>query len=146
MVLGLQDLIREADRLFVEGNLAEGEAKLAEAQQAAHGPEAMSERQREIRDRVEALDREKKAIAKTVFDAWYAELQHVIRASEHALFIELLDSSRDEMYAFQNRHGLTGTLDKPYDFLVKDHHIAGLTAPERSSEWQSGNRWYAGRR
>ena len=57
----------------------------------------------------------------------------------------MLDKSRDEMYAYQNRHGLQGTLDHPYSFLVKDSHLQNLTAHERSTEWNSASQWYGGR-
>ena len=136
---------READRLLLEGKHEEAETKMQEAQEAANAPATMTERQREISSRLEAIDAERKVAAKRIFEQWYSELQQVIRASEHGLFIELLDKSRDEMYSFQERHGLGGTLQQPFGFLIKDFHLSGLTAAERSEEWTSGNRWYKGR-
>jgi hypothetical protein len=129
---------RDADRLMLDGKHEEAAAKIAEAEEAAAAPEAMKERQREISARIEAIAGERKAIATRCFEAWYAELQHVIRASERGLFIELLDKTRDEMYTFQERHGLQG--------LIKDSHLSGLTADEHSVEWKAGQRWYEGRR
>ena len=137
---------READRLMLDGKADEAAAKLEESKTAAETPGLMRRRQREIAARIEQIGEEKKAVARCIFDTWYAELQHVIRASEHGLFIGLLDKARDEMYAYQNRHGLQGTLDHPYSFLVKDSHLQNLTAHERSAEWNSASRWYGGRR
>jgi hypothetical protein len=136
---------READALLVAGRAAEAKAKLEEMRQAESAPETMRTRQLAISARIDAIDREEKAIAKTVFETWYAELQHVIRAAEHGLFIELLDAALAEMRAYQERHGLVGTLADPYGFLVKDFHIQNLTADGRSQEWALAQQWYRGR-
>ncbi len=136
---------READALLLAGKADEAEAKMKAAQEAANAPGTMKARQQAISARLEAIDAERKVVAKRVFEQWYGELQHIVRGSEHGLFIELLDKARNEMYAFQERHQLVGSLAEPYGFLVKDHHLANLTAPERSAEWQSGQRWYKGR-
>lgn len=137
---------REFDVLTLAGKPAKAALKLEEMREAERAPEAMRQRQREIAIRCEAIEGEKKAIAKRIFESWYSALQSVIRAAEHGLFIELLNKALDEMYGYQDFHGLQGTLARPYDFLVKDFHIANLTAPERSPEWQAGQRWYRGRR
>ncbi len=135
----------EHDRLLLAGDREGAAARLAEQKEAENAPETMKARRREIDVRLTAIEAEKRDAARRVFEQWYAELQHVIRASEHGLFISLLDKSRAEMFAFQERHGLVGTLDQPYSFLVKDHHISNLTSPERSQEWVSGQKWYQGR-
>ncbi len=129
---------READALTLAGKPEEAATKLAEMREAEAAPDAMKTRQQAISARIEAIGEEKKAIAKRVFADWYSALQSIIRAAEHALFIDLLDSGVDEMRAYQARHGLT--------VLVKDHHIRNLTADERSVKWDSGSRWYSGRR
>ena len=85
-------------------------------------------------------------IAKGIFEEWYGELQSLIRVVETALFISLLNAGRDEMYAFETRHELGASLDRPYGSLVKDSHLTGLTADEKSPEWASGQKWYEGRR
>ena len=137
---------RQADALLLAGKREEAETKITEQREAEAGPEKMRERQRGISKRLEAIGEEKKDIARRIFESWYGELQQVIRASEHGLFIGLLDKSRDEMYNFQADHDLGATLDKPYSALVNDSRLSGLTASERSPEWTSGNRWYRGRR
>jgi hypothetical protein len=135
---------READRLLLDGKPEEARAKIAESEEARTAPEAMKGRQREISARIEAIAGERQAIARRVFETWYGELQHVIRAAERGLFIELLDKSRDEMFAFQTRtnttspNGLTGG-------LFHSGHVVGLTADDRSPEWVSSQRWYASR-
>jgi hypothetical protein len=136
----------EADRLTLEGKSEEAAAKLREAEEAASAPANMRARQSEISARLESIENEKQVITRRAFEDWQAKLQSIIRAAEHGLFIELLDKSRDEMYAYQERHGLQGTLDRPFSFLVKDSHLQNLTAPDRSQEWNSGSRWYGGRR
>ena len=136
---------RQADAALLAGRLEEAEAQRQEYETARHAPEAMKARQREITARLEAITDERQAIAKHVFGVWYSDLQRIIRASEHALFVGLLDTSKAEMYRFQDRHGLGATLERPFSGLVTDGSIAGLTAPDRSQEWESGHRWYSGR-
>jgi DNA repair exonuclease SbcCD ATPase subunit len=135
----------EADRLMLEGKHEEARAKLAESEEARQAPKGMKQRQAEITARIEAIDGEKKAVARRVFEGWYAELQRVIRAAEHGLFIELLDKSRDEMDAYQRKRELFATLDHPHSHFVQNRHINGLTADEKSAEWNSASRWYGGR-
>jgi hypothetical protein len=135
---------RQADALLLDGKPEEARAKIAEQREAEAAPATMKARQQAISARIEAIEEERKTIARRVFETWYGELQHVIRASEHGLFIELLDKSRDEMYAFQTRtnttspNGLTGG-------LFHSGHVVGLTANDRSQEWVSSQRWYASR-
>ena len=118
--------------------------KLAEAEEARTAPGAMKARQAEIDSRLTAVGEEKKAIARRIFESWYAECQHVIRAAERGLFLTLLNGIEDSMNEFQTRtgtaspNGLTGG-------LFHKGHVAGLTASERSPEWRGGIRWYAGR-
>lgn len=136
----------EADALTVAGKHEEAQAKLTEAEEAANAPAAMKDRQREISARLKALEEEKRNAGRRVFEGWYAEAQQIIRASEHGFFINLLDQVRSAMYDYQERHGLHGTMEKPYSFLIKDYHLWNLTAPERSSEWRSSQKWYGDNR
>jgi len=135
---------RAADALLLAGKHEEATAKLTEAKDAANAPAAMTERQREISARIEAIEREKKTIARRIFETWYADAQHVIRTTEHGLFVTLLNGVEDSMIDFQTRtgttspNGLTGG-------LFHSGHVAGLTAPERSDEYRSAGRWYGGR-
>jgi len=133
---------RHADAALLAGKLEEASAKRQEYETARHAPEAMKERQQEIAQRFAVIAGERQAIARRVFETWYSNLQKVIRATEKGLFIELLNKSRDEMYAYQERHSLGGTTENPYGFLVKDSYVVDLTAPDRSQEWLSGHRWY----
>ena len=128
---------RAADALLLAGKREASEAKLAEAAEAANAPEAMKERQREISARCEAIEQEKKAIARRIFESWYPDAQRVIRAAEHGLLVILLDGVEDSMNDYQARTGET---------LIKLAHRTNLTADERSPEWQAANRWYGGGR
>jgi hypothetical protein len=130
----------EADRLMVSGQLQEAKAKFTELQQAQQAPVAMRERQQEIRARIRAINGRIEAITKQVFEQWYGECQRTIRAAEKGLFLVLLDGVSDAMFAFQThthteRSGLTGG-------LFHNGHIIGLTAPDKSPEYQAGRRWY----
>ncbi len=109
-------------------------------------PGAMNERQRVITARIEAIAGERQTIARRIFETWYAECQTVVRAAEHGLFCTLLDGLKASFYEFQDRTGTGGTLDRPFSFLVQDHYLSNLTADEHSAEWNSGSRWYSGRR
>jgi hypothetical protein len=137
---------READRLTVAGLHEEAKAKFAEMQENERAPEVMRARQSEISARIEAVEGEKKASARRVFESWYADVQTVIRAVERGLFCTLLDGLKASFSEYQERTGTGGTLDRPYSYLVKDAHISNLTADERSAAWNSGSRWYGGRR
>jgi hypothetical protein len=139
-----REAARKADALTVAGEHEAAQVKLFEAEEAANAPKAMANRQREISARIEAIDEERKNAARSSFETWLGELHLAIRAAEHGLFIGTLDKARDEMYAYQERHGLQGTIDNPYASLIKDHHLSNLTAPDRTMEWNSGTRWYSG--
>ena len=135
----------EADALLLAGKHEAAQVKLAEAEEAANAPAAMTERQREISARIEAIEREKKTIARRIFESWYADVKHIIRAAEHGLFVTLLNGVEDSMIDFRTRtgttspNGLTGG-------LFHSGHVVGLTANDRSPEWQAASRWYGGRR
>ena len=129
---------RAADALLLAGKHDAAQRKLTETEEAANAPAAMTERQREISTRCEAIDREKSAVARRIFDSWYPDAQHVIRAAEHGLLVTLLNGVEDSMIDYQTRTGSGGT-------LVKLFHVENLTAGERSAEWTAGNRWYGGR-
>jgi hypothetical protein len=131
---------RQADAALLAGRLEEAEAKRQEYETARRAPEAMQDRQREIAQRLEAIDSEKKIIVKRIFEGWVSDLRRIIGASEHGLFISLLDKAHDELYTFQDRHGLPGS------GLLTAALSTGLTAPEHSPEWKSGQNWYSGRR
>jgi hypothetical protein len=134
---------RAADALLLAGRHEEATAKLTEAEEATNAPAAMSERQREISARIEAIEAEKQAAARRIFSTWYAEVQIVVRAAERGLFCTLLDGLRASFYEYQERTGTAGTLDRPHNTLVKLSTLTNLTAPERSPEWTAGNRWYS---
>ncbi len=136
----------EADKLTVAGKHEAAAVKLAEAEEARNAPEAMRARQREIDLRLAAIETEKKAIARRIFETLFTECQAVIRAAERGLFCTLLDGLRASFYEFQERTDTGGTIERPYSFLVKQYFLDSLTAPVRSEEWTSGNRWYSGQR
>lgn len=135
---------RAADVLLLAGKHEEAAAKLEEMREAEGAPEAMRARQSGISARIEAIAGEKKIIAKRVFQEWYGECVTVHRAIERAHFIGFLDGLKQAFFDFEQR---TDTFAKgvgdPGLFTVG--HLTGLTADERSEEWQAGTRWYAGR-
>jgi hypothetical protein len=134
----------EADQFTVAGKIEESKAKLEEMRQAENAPARMRERQGEISARFEAIVSEKQAIAKRVFESWYRECQIVSRTIERGHFIVFLDGLKQAFFDFEQQ---TATAAK----TVRDPglfgfgHLADLTAPERSDEWQAGQRWYRGR-
>jgi len=130
---------RAADALMVAGEQNAAQVKLAEAAEAANAPEEMNKRQRDITARIEAIERERGAIARRIFDGWYADAQHIIRAAEHGLFVTLLNGVEQSMIDYQARTGTGET-------LIKLFHVTSLTADERSAEWKAGSRWYGGGR
>lgn len=131
----------EADCLKLAGNSEGAEAKLQEMRQAQNAPLQMKERQANIVSRIEALDMEKKVIAKRVFNQWHGDCQAVIRTCEHGLFCVLLDGLRDSFWEFQT---LTDTAPKAVGErgLFQDSHLNALTADANSPEWQTASRWY----
>jgi len=135
---------READALLVAGKVDEAELKIKEAEEAANAPAAMRTKRGEISARVAAIDDDKRNIARRIFASWYADCQAVIRPAEHGLFIVLLDGLKESFAPFQNATN-TGMDAWGHGGLFNPNHIANLTAPERSAEWQSGQRWYRGR-
>jgi hypothetical protein len=130
---------RQADAALLAGRLEEAEAKRQEYETARRAPEAMNARQREIAQRLETIANEKKIIVKLIFETWISDLQKIIRASERGFFLGLLDKAHDELYTFQEQHGLPGS------GLLTAALSTGLTAPEHSPEWKSGQNWYGGR-
>jgi hypothetical protein len=104
----------------------------------------MQERQREISGRIHEIEKQKRDAARRVFEEWYLEVQAVIRSVERGYFIVLLDGLEKSFRDFQERTD-TGTSNNREGPLIRQHHVAGLTGPERGAEWRAGNRWYGGR-
>ena len=135
----------EADQLTVAGKSEEAKAKLEEMRQAESAPTAMRERQKEIAERIEAIEGEKRAIARRIFETWYSECQAVVRAGETGLFITLLNGLRESFVEYEQRTDTGGTLTHPFSGLVQNRHLENLTAPDRSDSWVAGSGWYGGR-
>lgn len=131
---------RQADVLLLAGKHQEAQAKLAEQREAETAPAIMKARQRAISARLEQVAGEKQAIAKTVFEQFYLEAQQIVRAVETGFFVALLDGLERDSYDFQQRTGI------PTNPILQQNRLAGLTAPERSIEWRTGQKWYKGRR
>jgi hypothetical protein len=134
----------EHDRLLLAGDHEGAAAKLGEQKEAEHAAEAMRARQQEIFNRIEGIRAEKKEQARRIFADWYLDCQKVIRPIEHGFFVVILDGLRKAFFDFQNSTDTAG--DGVLNTLFKQGHIAGLTADERSQEWNSGIRWYGVRR
>lgn len=139
---------READSLILAGKPEEAQAKLREAEEAALAPAKMADRQREISARVEAIQKEKRAIARRTFLQWHDEILPVIRAAEQGLFLSLLDGIERTFYDFQavTETGLDPMNHPSEPGLFTQGHLSSLTCDERSAEWRSAQRWYGGRR
>jgi DNA repair exonuclease SbcCD ATPase subunit len=136
---------RAADELLLSGQTEAAQSKLTEAEQAAQAPATMKSRRRELLARLEAIDSEKRSIAKNVFQQWYAECVTVHRAIEHAHFIVFLDGLKQAFFDFEQRtDAFAKTVGDPGLFTAG--HLTGLTSDERSPEWSSASKWYGGRR
>ena len=137
---------READELILAGDFEGARVKLETMVRAGNAPYAMDRRRDAITARLGAIDKEERDIAKQVFEKWFAEeVQPVCRASEHGLFLTLLDGLKDSFYQFQDRTNtvISNNRERP---LLNQTTFCRLTADERSLEWQAGTRWYGGRR
>lgn len=127
----------EAAQLTLAGKDEEAQAKLAEAASAANAPAAMRARQRDIADRCEVIDLQRQSIAKQTWREWVDSMPEVIRPAERFLFIQLLDKIKQLSLNFESETGAT--------VFASQNELNSLTAPERSEEWISGQRWYKGR-
>ena len=134
----------EADQFTLAGEAEKAEAKLTEQREAENAPAAMRQRQQEISNRIDAIEEEKRAAAIRVFNRVYREGQAIVRASEHGLFITLLNGLRAYFIEFENRTCPARSV-REVNLMVRGSHIEGLTAEERSDLWVVGNRWYAAR-
>jgi uncharacterized protein YukE len=136
----------EADELLLNGAKQDAANKFGELEEFKHKPVAMAQRQKEIHAKLQDIKAAVRTIAGQVFEEWHkGVMQTVVRASERALFITLLDGLEQSFYEFQEHTG-TGMADNRQRPLLTQGHIAGLTADERSAEYQAGTRWYGVRR
>jgi len=137
---------READELILAGDFEGARVKLETMVRAGNAPYAMDRRRDAITARLGAIDKEERGIAKEIFEQWLSEeVEPTCRASEHGLFLTLLDGLRDFFYKFQDRTNtvISNNRERP---LLNQTTFCRLTADERSLEWQAGTRWYGGRR
>jgi len=134
----------ESDQLLVQGRTVEAHAKLQEVQEAEATPARTKARQKDIAERLAAIAEEKRHAGRRIFGEWHRECQSVIRASEHALFVTLLDGLKQSFFDFEQATGTNAqAVGDPGLFTVA--HLDSLTGPENSVEWNSGHRWYGGR-
>jgi hypothetical protein len=119
---------RQADALLLAGKTEEAAAKVREAEESANAPQAIGQRQRAISARLEAIAEEKSKIKARCDEAFYSEAQRIVRASERAFFLTLLD-------------GIERVL-LPTDLWRNVNARVNLTAPERSDEWRGSQKWY----
>lgn len=123
----------EADVLTLAGDAEGAEAKLQEAQEAANAPTAMTERQRAIHARIEAIEVEKRTALRRAGEDFLKASILLIRASETGLAL-CLDESRAKLNHLETLLGTT--------LYMPDN----LTADARSRQWNTLNRLYGGRR
>jgi hypothetical protein len=133
---------RQADVLLLAGQHEEAQAKRDEQQHAERAPEQLVQRQREIATRLEAIDTEKKAIARRVFQAWLPGLREAL-VEEQRIMCEALDNAWGGIQTFASE---TGTIGLPYslitanlrsDMTAREHGPERATF-ERSQEWFGG--------
>ena len=141
---------RAADALLIKGKRGAAESRLREAQAAQAAPAQMEERLVNLSARIESIRAEKRNIARSVFEKWFAEeAQPVIRAVENGLFITLLEGLTKSCYEFQDRTETGGSVpgEVPYRIpLITPTRFSVLTADEKSPEWKASQKWYGVRR
>jgi len=141
---------RGADALLIKGKRGAAESRLREAQAAQAAPAQMEERLLKLAARIESVRADKRNVARSVFEKWFAEeAQPVIRAVEHGLFITLLEGLTKSCYEFQDRTETGGSVpgEIPYRIpLITPTRFASLTAGEKSPEWRASQKWYGVRR
>jgi len=122
---------RQADVLLLAGKGEEAQAKIAEAREAASAPQTMTQRQREITARVEAIEAEKSEVKARCDEAFYSEAQQIVRATERGFFTVLMDGIEEVLL--------------PTHLGRNTNTWLNLTCDTRSPEWRSGTKWYGGR-
>jgi hypothetical protein len=134
----------EADKLLFSGSptaMQDAQNKLEDMQYGKDNTVELDARMAEIHDRLQSIQVERRAVAKQVFENWFAKVQPVVRAAEHGLFITLLDGLKQgfEQYQQDTNTGISNNRERP---LRLQGYVADLTADVRSPEWAAGVRWY----
>jgi hypothetical protein len=121
----------ESDALLVAGRVAEAHRKLQETEEAQATPARTKTRQKEIGERLSAIEAAKKEALQSAAVAFRESSIALIRGTESGL-AGLLDGVRDSLNTLEMQ---VGPLYQP----------AQLTADEGSPEWRTLNRLYRGR-
>jgi septum formation inhibitor MinC len=134
---------RAADDLLLKGKHEEAQAKRREQQQAEAAPAEMEQRRRAIADRIEAINSEKRDIARSVFREWFPGLRDPLVAEQRELCLAL-DNAWAGIQGFAQETG-AHELQRP---LVTANLRGDLTAREHGPEKTTFLRlleWFGGR-
>jgi hypothetical protein len=116
-------------------------AKRAELKELQHRPPVMKQRMSEIQDCFQEINRQKRNVAKPVYEQWLKLVQPIVLAAEHGLFITLLGGLEKDLSLYQERTG-TGRTGDHQGPSLHEGYLREITANERSLEWQAGRHWY----
>jgi hypothetical protein len=118
----------EADRLTLEGESEKAAVKLEEMREAERAPANLRARQEEISNRIAAIEAEKSEVKARCDREFYADAQRIVRASERAFFLTLLDGIEKVLL--------------PTDLWRNVNARINLTAPESGEIWRAAQKWY----
>ena len=122
----------ERDSLIMQGLDTEAAAKLAELDEIKAAPAKIEARRGEIAARVAEIESEKKAALRVAAENFKEASITLIRGAETGL-AAIFDGTRDALNNLETQLGSTV------------YYPAELTAPDRSNEWNTLHRLYAGR-
>ena len=120
------------DQLIVQRKNEEAKAKLDELEQIKAGPAKIEKLRREIEERAEQIEGEKRTALRRGAEAFREASFTLIRGGETGLASNL-DAVRDILNSLEMQVG------------VSLYQPAELTSPEKSNEWFTLNRLYRGR-
>ena len=134
---------RDADALLLAGKHEAAQAKRDEQQQAEAAPAEMEQRRATIAGRIEAIDSEKRAIARRVFEGWFPSFRAPLVAEQRELCLAL-DNAWEGIQRFAQE---TGTIEQSRS-LITANLRGDLTAREHGEEKTIFMRlleWFGGR-
>jgi hypothetical protein len=122
----------EADQLIMQGKKAEAQAKLVELEEIKAAPAKIEKRRLEIEERVGQIEVEKRTALRRVAEDFKEASIALIRGCEAGLS-GIIDGARNTLNTLEIQVG------------ASIYQPAQLTADEKSAEWTTLHRLYAGR-
>jgi hypothetical protein len=116
-------------------------AKRAELKELQHRLPVMKQRMSEIQDCFQEINRQKRNVAKPVYEQWLKAVQPIVLAAEHGLFITLLGGLEKDLSLYQERTG-TGRTGDHQGPSLHEGYLRGITAGARSPEYEAARHWY----